>query len=331
MRRFFLLSLTLLLAVPALAQKDAVRTKINEIKRNSRYIYGEATMDTLEEAMELAKDFLRSNIELWVSDYYDMADVQKITVENMMSECQELSLMRGKMYRAFVYVHKKGLHTVGKEGTEYTAPAAQQSAAQPAKPVQQPVQSVQQQPAAQPQQPARAEQAMVELTPATPVASAASAGSSAAAQQTTAQQQTAVQGSYVAGSTAGSTAPASSASSARSAVPASSYATEVSSGAYVVRGTTRSAFEQELLQQSRLDGVRQLLRRSEYAAYESGMVERTTDRRMLEQAMLVIFRSDGTVAAVLSPKNPKRTNLRSGSTDSTVNYPGCGALWISKR
>lgn len=170
---------------------------------------------------------------------------------------------------------------------------------------------------------------MVELTPATPVASA-SVGSSAAAQQTTAQQ-TAVQGSYVAGGTAGSTAPASSASSARPAVPASTYATEVSSGAYVVRGTTRSAFEQELLQQSRLDGVRQLLRRSEYADYESGMVERTTDRRMLEQAMLVIFRSDGTVAAVLSPKNPKRTNLRSGSTDSTVNYPGCGALWIGKR
>ena len=60
-----------------------------------------------------------------------------------------------------------------------------------------------------------------------------------------------------------------------------------------------------------------------------GKVKQDTDKEMLQNSYLVIFKPDTyMITGVLSPKKDTRINLATGSIDSTRNYPNCQALWV---
>lgn len=90
---------------------DAEQTKvrINEIKRDSTYLYGEATMSTREEADQLAKENLIINIEEWCSMQPDFESEQIMAQNIVQRGYPSMSVMRGQMYRSFAYVKKSDL------------------------------------------------------------------------------------------------------------------------------------------------------------------------------------------------------------------------------
>ena len=56
-KTFFTLVVSLLLAVTTFAQEPTSK-QINKIKRDSDYLYAEATMETAEEALSVARELL---------------------------------------------------------------------------------------------------------------------------------------------------------------------------------------------------------------------------------------------------------------------------------
>lgn len=62
-----------------------------------------------------------------------------------------------------------------------------------------------------------------------------------------------------------------------------------------------------------------------------GVINRNTNPKLIDKAILVIYDDDGKVRAVLSEKNPQRKNLATGREDSTKNYAGHNALWVMFR
>lgn len=59
-----------------------------------------------------------------------------------------------------------------------------------------------------------------------------------------------------------------------------------------------------------------------------GRIQKSTNPRLIDNALLVIFDDSGNVAALLSEKMPQRVNLGTGKEDSTRNYSGMNAIWI---
>lgn len=59
-----------------------------------------------------------------------------------------------------------------------------------------------------------------------------------------------------------------------------------------------------------------------------GRIQKTTNPKLIDNALLVIFDDSGNVTALLSEKMPQRVNLGTGKEDSTRNYSGMNAIWI---
>lgn len=82
--------------------------KINKIKKNHSYVYGEATMTDKPAALQAAMDILEANILEWVTER-SKADVEKIVATDIRHLVDTIFLRRVNMVRAFVYVKKSKL------------------------------------------------------------------------------------------------------------------------------------------------------------------------------------------------------------------------------
>lgn len=114
MKRFLLIPLlTLLSALTICAngnENDEVKKKINSIKKNTTvYIYGEATAETEEEARGLAEEILYSEINAWVANKKKLQNSKNIVVNNLNELRTSMTLPRGNMFRAFIYVKKSDI------------------------------------------------------------------------------------------------------------------------------------------------------------------------------------------------------------------------------
>lgn len=263
-------------SAPAPALEEDTKTRINRIKRDTAYLYGEATMPTREEAMTLAKDFLCSYIEQWIAETRDTQKIRSVVAKELISDCEELSLMRGSMYRAFAYVRKSDLYAVDTDAVSIsvTKPAPAQPAVQDAATVADPAVSA-----------ARG----VPATPAAPDGATAGAGQESAAVTQTV--------------------------SAETPAPAPSFYDQLVTDLCGMQSQTE---------------IERLMQSEAYAsACTYGEVGYSTRPQDIEKGILVIYRpGNKEIAALLSPKAPKRSNLKTGKDDSTVNYPGCRAMWI---
>jgi len=107
------LSMLVLLIATCLAvgAQNSVLGKINKIKTDKDYIYGEATLSTEDDARELANEMLVREANNWASHVCDTEDVD-LDADAVTELAESLDLPRGNMVRVFVYVKKKALMPV---------------------------------------------------------------------------------------------------------------------------------------------------------------------------------------------------------------------------
>lgn len=105
---------------------DALKKQINSIKKSSQYIYAEATAATEAEAKGLAEEILYEEINAWVNSKKKLREGgSNIVVSNKKELWTTLSLPRGNMHRAFIYVKKSDIQTTaGTEVIQTTPPPA---------------------------------------------------------------------------------------------------------------------------------------------------------------------------------------------------------------
>lgn len=111
MKHLFYLFGLFLIILPGYAQEDYSETKaqINKIKKNSAYLYGEATLSSSEEALALAKEILEKEIDAWVEEREKLSSSNHVVIKNINKVSEQMTLPRGNMYRAFVYVKKSDI------------------------------------------------------------------------------------------------------------------------------------------------------------------------------------------------------------------------------
>lgn len=106
-----------------------VALDINKVKRDTMYIYAEATMKDLNEAYNGARAILEMKVGDWVRDQHPNEGIE-VCIVKAKEHFAQLETRRGDFYRAFVYVRKSDIMPVA-DKSEVTvfevAPAVQQN------------------------------------------------------------------------------------------------------------------------------------------------------------------------------------------------------------
>ena len=112
---------------------DVVKN-INKIKRDTMYIYAEATMKDLNEAYNGARAILEMKVGDWVREQHPEEGIE-VCIVKAKEHFIQLETRRGDFYRAFVYVRKSDIMPVA-DKSEVTvfevAPVVQPNQAQAA-------------------------------------------------------------------------------------------------------------------------------------------------------------------------------------------------------
>ncbi|WP_163217701.1 hypothetical protein [Bacteroides sp. 224] len=107
----------LLMVIPTMifAQVDYLeeKTKINSIKKNKNYIYGEGMAATEQEALESAESSLRTEIMRLITEKESLQDAETILLNAVKKNSSKVALKRGTMERVFLYVHKDNIMSGG--------------------------------------------------------------------------------------------------------------------------------------------------------------------------------------------------------------------------
>ncbi len=88
---------------------EEAKKQINSIKKNSQYIYAEATAETESEAKDLAEEMLYEEINTWAANQKKLKNSPTFVVNNKRELWTSMLLPRGNMYRSFVYVKKSDI------------------------------------------------------------------------------------------------------------------------------------------------------------------------------------------------------------------------------
>lgn len=110
-KTLFTLVVSLLLVATAFAQESPSK-QINMIKRNPAYLYAEATMETPDKALEVARELLMQQVQEYIGERLRFNQAKDVLVKNVNAKSESLSMMRGPMYRMFVYVQKIDIEAV---------------------------------------------------------------------------------------------------------------------------------------------------------------------------------------------------------------------------
>lgn len=106
MNRIVVIVWGLLMACVAQAMDERLE-RINAIKKNVEYLYGEATMATQEEATSLAYELLQKEVLGWARRDSQQLVITSAADINRMAE--RITVRRAEMFRVFVFVKKSGL------------------------------------------------------------------------------------------------------------------------------------------------------------------------------------------------------------------------------
>lgn len=112
-KKILALLLAVLFAGSAMAQTTS--KEINKIKRNPLYIYAESTMESESEARDVAYEMLMQQVEEYVASKRKLNKADNVLIKDIKSKGESMTMMRGTMYRVFVYVKKTDI-----EGVENT-------------------------------------------------------------------------------------------------------------------------------------------------------------------------------------------------------------------
>lgn len=100
-----------LLSVSGYAQSADANRDISRVKRDTAYIYAEATMKDLDEAMAGARAILEMKISDWIQKLYPGEGVE-VCIAKAKEHSFEVHTHRGDYNRAFVYVRKNDIMPV---------------------------------------------------------------------------------------------------------------------------------------------------------------------------------------------------------------------------
>ena len=100
--------LAVLMAIPVLSQESDSK-KINKIKRDSQYLYAEATMKDAQEAHNTAIELLNGYIDEYVQTKKKYKSSDNIIIKDIEKNSQKIQMNRGEMVRVFVYVKKSDI------------------------------------------------------------------------------------------------------------------------------------------------------------------------------------------------------------------------------
>lgn len=118
MRKLFsVILLAASLSSPLLAQND-VKNRINEIKKSKSHIYGEATLITMEEAKDAAREILLYNIKNFIREEGDALQLLDVPLQGVVDSCEVLETSRGSMARALAFVKKSDFCIVEEDVAE---------------------------------------------------------------------------------------------------------------------------------------------------------------------------------------------------------------------
>lgn len=112
--RLILVLVTSILASGVYAQMET--KKINSIKRNSQYLYGEGTEDTEAAAYETAKEYLLMQINEYVESKKKLNRAENIILKDVGENYEKIQMQRGERIRVFLYVKKNDI--IAAENTE---------------------------------------------------------------------------------------------------------------------------------------------------------------------------------------------------------------------
>ena len=101
-------SLLVLFALQTAQAMDESSAHINAVKKNAEYLYGEATMPTLEEAAKQAYASLKLEMQAWAA-YQDSAFCQHVDTLTTARVADTIVARRATMYRVLAYVKKSDL------------------------------------------------------------------------------------------------------------------------------------------------------------------------------------------------------------------------------
>lgn len=101
------LSTLLLLLVAVTTMAQTTMGEINRIKRDSEYLYGEATMNDKQAALQLAYELLETEIKNWAAA--KNSKITSVTASQIFEIADTILLSRHNMIRAFVYVNTRNL------------------------------------------------------------------------------------------------------------------------------------------------------------------------------------------------------------------------------
>lgn len=109
MKRYLLCFSFLILHVTlGMAQAQNVTKTINNVKRDTTYLYAEATTKDVAEALLAAKSILEVKVGDWVRSAHPKEGIE-VCIAKAKEHCFEVQTRRGDYYRAFVYVKKSDM------------------------------------------------------------------------------------------------------------------------------------------------------------------------------------------------------------------------------
>jgi hypothetical protein len=106
-----LFSLTFIIFQLSFSHAQSVAEDINKIKRDTMFIYAEATMKDLNEAYNGARAILERKIGDWVREQHPTETIE-LCIVKAKEHYAQLETRRGDFYRAFVYVRKSDIMPV---------------------------------------------------------------------------------------------------------------------------------------------------------------------------------------------------------------------------
>ena len=115
MKKRIVCILSIIMVVSTLWAQNSI-SDINRLKRDKDYLYGEATLDTKEAALQLAYEMLEVEIKNWALN--KNANISSVLASKVYEYADTIVLKRHNMVRAFAYVKKSNLKTV--KGKKFT-------------------------------------------------------------------------------------------------------------------------------------------------------------------------------------------------------------------
>lgn len=93
----------------AMAQELSPTKQINAIKRDSAFVYAEATEATVAQAFDAAKVQLMLQIKEYIQSQLELQEADMVLVKDEAAKCERIEMLRGDKYRVFVYVKKSNI------------------------------------------------------------------------------------------------------------------------------------------------------------------------------------------------------------------------------